>query len=90
ITEKGINNAAITSISGTYSIKVAGPEASLVFSFMGFDSQEVKVSGRTTINIKLIEKTNDLSEVVVVGYGSRKKADLTGAIASMSTENLKE
>ncbi|HMG10835.1 MAG TPA: carboxypeptidase-like regulatory domain-containing protein, partial [Mucilaginibacter sp.] len=90
VTEKGANNAVITSISGDYSIKVAGPGASLVFSFLGFNSQEVKVGDRTTINIKLTEKTNDLSEVVVVGYGSRKKADLTGAIATISSENLKE
>lgn len=90
VTEKGANNAVITSISGDYSIKVAGPGASLVFSFLGFNSQEVKVGDRTTINIKLTEKTNDLSEVVVIGYGSRKKADLTGAIATISSENLKE
>src|SRR5204863_631630 len=69
---------------------VAGPGATLVFSFMGFNGEEIKISGRTNINVKLTEKTNDLSEVVVVGYGSRKKADLTGAIATMSSENLKD
>ncbi|MDB5111427.1 MAG: TonB-dependent receptor plug [Mucilaginibacter sp.] len=90
VTEKGTNNTITTNASGNYTIKVADPNASLVFSFIGFNSTEVKVGSRTTINVSLAEKINDLNEVVVIGYGSRKKSDLTGAVATMSSANLKD
>ncbi|HWZ36086.1 MAG TPA: TonB-dependent receptor plug domain-containing protein, partial [Mucilaginibacter sp.] len=90
VVEKGTTNAVTTSAAGVYSIKVSGSNAILVFSSIGYVPKEVAVGGKTTIDITLSEKMNDLSDVVVIGYGSRKKSDLTGAVATMSAENLKD
>lgn len=90
VAEKGTANVVTTNPSGEYSIKVSGPGAVLVFSFIGFAPKEVTVGNRTTIDVNMVEKVNDLNDVVVVGYGSRKKSDLTGAVATMSAENLKD
>jgi TonB-linked SusC/RagA family outer membrane protein len=90
VMEKGTRNVVTTNTSGGYTIRVSGARATLVFSFIGFASKEVTVGDRTTIDISMSAKVNDLNDVVVVGYGSRKKSDLTGAVATMSSENLKD
>ena len=87
IIEKGTKNSTVTSIDGFYQIKVKA-NATLVFSFMGTKTIEEKLNGRTTINTKLQDETNSLNEVVVVGYGTKSRKDLTGAISSVKGEEL--
>ena len=83
---KGTTSGTITDISGKYSVPVEKGDI-LVFSFVGYQSQEVTVSDQKEINVSLQEESLGLNEVVVVGYGTQKKSDLTGAI---STVNMKE
>jgi len=87
VAEKGTQNATITSMDGDYQIKVK-PNAILVFSYLGTKSKEEKVNNRTLINTKLLDETNSLDEVVVVGYGTKSRKDLTGAISSVKGEEL--
>jgi len=84
---KGTTNGTITDISGKYTISAAGSDV-LVFSFVGYQSQEVTVGDQKTINISLQEESLGLNEVVVVGYGTQKKSDLTGAIASVDMKEM--
>ncbi|WP_207535331.1 SusC/RagA family TonB-linked outer membrane protein [Desertivirga arenae] len=81
---------ATTDIEGKYSIKIADDKGILVFSFVGFVTQEVAVNSKTVINVTLKESASDLNEVVVVGYGERKKATLTGAISTVNVNELKQ
>lgn len=90
IIEKGTENGTITDVNGGYSITVAGPEATLVYSFVGYLPEEVVVGSRTTIDLTLVEDILKLDEVVVVGYGTVKKSDVTGALTSVSSETLEE
>jgi TonB-linked SusC/RagA family outer membrane protein len=83
---KGTSTATSTGFDGEYSIQ-AKPTDVLVFSFIGFKNQEITIANRTQINFALREDLNKLNEVVVVGYGTQKKADLTG---SVSVVNMKE
>lgn len=87
IIEKGTTNGIITDLDGNYTLTVS-PQGTLVFSYVGYLTQEIKVNGKTTINVKLQEDTEMLDEVVVVGYGTMKKSDMTGAITSVNTEDL--
>lgn len=92
VTEKGTKNSVSTNLDGQYVIKVS-ENATLVYSFIGFASQSVAVNGKTSLNIKLSESSEQLEEVVVIGYGSQKKKDLTSSISSVKTkdiENLKQ
>ena len=84
---KGTTNGTITDINGKYSINAAADDV-LVFSFVGYQSQEVTVGNQKTINISLKEESLGLNEVVVVGYGTQKKSDLTGAIASVDMKEM--
>jgi TonB-linked SusC/RagA family outer membrane protein len=86
VVEKGVKpiNGITTNTSGNYSLKVDGSNSTLVFSFVGFESKEVKVGSEITVNVQLTESQNGLNEVVVVGYGTQKKVSLTGAVASIS------
>ncbi|MEN2402903.1 TonB-dependent receptor [Flavobacterium sp. MC2016-06] len=90
IVEKGTKNSASTDFDGQYKIKVSNPKAVLVFSFIGFKSKEVTVEGKTKINVSLSEDSNSLNEVVVIGYGTSKKSDLTGAVSTISGSDLKK
>jgi TonB-dependent starch-binding outer membrane protein SusC len=85
---KGTTNGAQTNFDGTYAIKNVGSTAVLVFSYIGFKTQEINVAGKTTINVVLEEESNKLSEVVVIGYGTVKKKDATGAIDQISSKNF--
>ncbi|MBF4483390.1 TonB-dependent receptor [Flavobacterium sp. CSZ] len=85
--EKGTKNSTVTSIDGEYQIKVK-PDAILVFTFMGTKTTEIPVKNRTTINTKLIDDTNNLDEVVVVGYGTKSRKNITGAISSVKGEEI--
>lgn len=84
---KNSNTGTSTDINGYYSVN-ASNDATLIFSFIGYKTQEVPVRSRNTINIALEEGDTALDEVVVIGYGSVKKRDLTGAVSSLKGEDL--
>lgn len=87
VIEKGTSNGATTDSNGDFHLKVAGSSSVLVFKFIGFQSQEVTVGSKTNINVTLLDDVKNLNEVVVVGYGTQKKRDVTGAVSSV---NMKE
>ena len=89
VMEKGTSNGAITDLDGKYVITVK-PGATLVFSSIGYASQEIVVGQQKTIDVHLSEDAEFLDEVVVVGYGTVKKRDLTGSVASVGGEKLRE
>jgi TonB-dependent starch-binding outer membrane protein SusC len=88
---KGTSKGTITDIDGRYSIQVPSSETSvtLVFTFTGFLRQEIPVNNRSNINIVLVEDVKALEEVVVVGYGTQKRSDISGAVASVSEKDLR-
>ncbi|WP_422356396.1 SusC/RagA family TonB-linked outer membrane protein [Roseivirga pacifica] len=88
VLEKGTQNGVITDIDGKYNLSVSSAEAVVVFSSIGFVAQETQVGNRTTINIALVEDFSDLGEVVVVGYGTEKKVNLSGAVDQVDAEAL--
>ncbi len=88
VMEKGTQNGAVTDLDGNYVITVK-PGATLVFSSIGYATQEVVVGNQTQINVLLKEDTEFLDEVVVVGYGTMKKSDLAGASVSMKEDAIK-
>ncbi|MBR0334919.1 MAG: TonB-dependent receptor [Bacteroidales bacterium] len=85
---KGGSTGVITDIDGKYTISGVLPSDVLVFSFLGYTSQEVKVGNQKVINVTLMEDAKDLEEVVLVGYGVQKKSDLTGSVGSVSMEKM--
>lgn len=87
VLEKGTSNGAITNLDGECKLTVS-PEATLVISYIGYKKQEILVADRTMINVILKEDTEQLDEVVVVGYGVQKKSSLTGAVASVSSKEI--
>lgn len=87
VTIKGTTTSSITDVNGRYNIE-ADANATLVFSFIGRESQEVALNGRTTLNIKLLPSAKDLNEVVVIGYGTRQVKDVTGAITSVKADKF--
>lgn len=88
ILEKNTNNGTVTDLDGNYELTVASPEAILVFSFVGFESQEIVVGGRSTVDVTLTEGAHGLDEVVIIGYGTQRERDLTSAITTVSTDEL--
>ena len=92
VQEKGTSNGAITDIDGKFSVKLS-PEATgggkiLIFSYIGYKTQEVSLDGRTDIQVTMSEDTEQLEEVVVVGYGVQKKSSLTASVASVSNKEI--
>lgn len=85
---KGTTNGSITGIDGDYTLTNVKASDVLVISYIGYLTQEVKVGNQTAINVTLKEDTKTLEEVVVIGYGSVKKKDLTGSVATVSSETL--
>ncbi|WP_420385784.1 SusC/RagA family TonB-linked outer membrane protein [Roseivirga sp.] len=88
VREKNTNNGITTDIDGRYRLEVASNESVLVFSFVGFVTQEVVVGNQTTINITLAPNISELGEIVVVGYGSQEQKDLTSSISTIKTEEI--
>jgi TonB-linked SusC/RagA family outer membrane protein len=86
---KGTSQGAITDIAGKYSISNVGRNATLVFSFIGYVSQEIAIGNRTVIDVALSGVVTDLDEVVVVGYSTQKRANVVGSVTSLSGESLK-
>ena len=89
ILENGTTNGCITDLNGNYSIQVQNSNATLTVSFVGYKTQTIKVNGRNQINIRMQEDLKVLDEVVVVGYGVQRKSDLTGAVASVNSDDIK-
>jgi TonB-linked SusC/RagA family outer membrane protein len=87
VSVKGTTNGTTTNADGAYNLNVSSG-ATLVFSFVGFTSQSILVGTQTTIDVKLVADVKSLSEVVVVGYGTQLKQDLTGNIASVSGKEI--
>lgn len=79
----------ITDIDGKYSLEIPSGNSVLVFSYIGYSTQEVKVSNRSVVDIVLKDDMQALEEVVVVGYGTMKKSDLTGSVSSITSDNFK-
>ncbi|HMG06935.1 MAG TPA: TonB-dependent receptor plug domain-containing protein, partial [Mucilaginibacter sp.] len=86
---KGTTSGVVTDASGKFSLRVPG-DGTLVFSFIGFVSQEVAVNNRTVLTVKLAEENKALNEVVVIGYGTAKRKDLTGAVSSIDNKTIKD
>jgi TonB-linked SusC/RagA family outer membrane protein len=83
---KGTVLGALTGLDGKYSLTVSDPNAVLIFSFIGYNTLEQPVSGRATINVALTSATKALEEVIVTGYGTQKKSDLTGSVVRVSMD----
>ncbi len=87
VVEKGTTNGTATDFDGNYTLNV-GANATLVFSFIGYQTQEVAVGSRSTVNITMALDITELSEIVVIGYGEVEKDDATGAISSVTSEEF--
>lgn len=87
VAEKGTTNGAITDVDGKYSLTVR-PTSTLRFSFISYKTQEVKVDGRKTINIRMEDDVQALNEVVVIGYGTLDKKELTSAVSHISSKDF--
>lgn len=88
ILEKGTTNGCITNFDGEYTLSVRGTNAVLVVSYMGYKTQEITVGNNRNITITMQEDTELLDEVVVIGYGTQRKGDVTSAIASVKAEDF--
>lgn len=88
IMEKGTSNGVISDLDGKFSIRVSSPDAVLVISNVGYLTKEVKVGGREHISIKLEEDRKTLDEVVVVGYGTQKKVNMTGSVSAVNVAEM--
>ena len=88
ITEKGTRNGTSTGADGSFTLNVASERSVLVFSYIGYTDQEQRVGSNTSLTVSLTQSNRDLGEVVVVGYGTRRKESLTGAISSVTSKDL--
>ncbi|MBO0324072.1 TonB-dependent receptor [Muricauda sp. CAU 1633] len=88
IVQRGTTNGVVSDFDGNYSIQLIDGDDVLVFSFIGFQRAEVTVGNQTTINVVLEEDSQQLDEVIVVGYGTQKKSDLTGSLVRVDAEDL--
>ena len=89
VMEKGTTNGTITGIDGDFSLNMS-PNGTLVVSFVGYKTQEVQVKGQKQLQVVLSEDAEMLDEVVVIGYGTMKKSDLTGAVSSIGNKDIKD
>jgi TonB-linked SusC/RagA family outer membrane protein len=86
---KGSSTGTVTDLDGNYSLSVPGPTAVLTFSYTGYGVQEVTVGNKSQVDVSMVAGT-DLDEIVVIGYGSVKKSDVTGAVSSISADDYKD
>lgn len=87
---KGTTSGTITNVEGQYSLSVSGSAQTIVFSSVGYETDEEEINNRSTIDMTLMPDIQSLSEVVVVGYGTQEKRDVTAAIGSVSEQEIKE
>ena len=85
---KGTNKGVNSDLNGNYTVIVPNSKAILLFSFVGYLSKEVCVGSQTKLDVTLLQDLKNLSEVVVIGYGSIKKSDLTGSVKSVKSESF--
>ncbi len=85
---KGTTRGTVTGVDGSYSINIPSLQDTLLFSFVGYENVEVPVAGRTAVNVSMRESDLLLQEMVVIGYGTVRKSDLTGSVAVVSSEDL--
>lgn len=88
VIEQGTNTGGVTDLDGNFTITLTGNSKKLKISYVGMKPQVVSVAGKSTINVKLEDDSNSLNDVVVIGYGSVKKKDLTGSVATVNSETL--
>ncbi len=88
VLSKGTSNATITDLDGKYSITVSNDVTTLVFSFMGMEKQEIEIGSQTEINVVLLTNAQELGDVLVIGYGTQKKSDRTGAVSQVGDDDL--
>jgi TonB-linked SusC/RagA family outer membrane protein len=86
---KGATTGTISDVDGKFTIQVLSKEAVLVFTSVGYKSQQIAVGGNTQLNVSLVQEITELEQIVVVGYGTQRKKDLTGSIALVSTKDIK-
>ena len=90
VKEKGTSNTTVTDVNGSFSLGIANAKAVLQLSYLGYVTQEIEVGNQTNLQITLTEDTKLLDEVVVIGYGTVKKSDLTGSVASVSAKQFRD
>lgn len=88
VTQKGTSKATVTDLNGAFTLDVSDERAVLSVSFIGFATQEVTVGTRRVFNITLEESASEMEEVVVIGYGTQRKGDVTGALVSVSEKSI--
>lgn len=86
---KGTMQGTVTDANGVFALTVPDANATLIFSYIGFETQNADLQGRNKIDIQLISLAKNLDEIVVIGYGTQKKADITGAISTVKPDKLK-
>jgi hypothetical protein len=87
---KGTSVGTVTDLNGDYTLRAPNENSVLVFSFIGFESIERAIGGNSNINISMVPDIKSLDEIVVIGYGTQKRSDLTGAVGSVDVETLRE
>jgi len=87
---KGTTTGVITDVDGNYTLSNVSETSILVYSFVGMRTNEIKSSGKTVINVVMEDETIGLEEVVAIGYGTRKRSDVTGSVSSMKSEDIKK
>ena len=90
ILEKGTNNGTVSDANGNYKLNVSSSNAILVFSFVGAETKEVMVGDQSEISVSLAASSVSLSEIVVIGYGTQKRSDVTGSISSLKSESFNQ
>src|SRR5690606_33365361 len=88
VSVKNTTHTAATDGNGNYTLNLSTSSAVLIFKYIGYATQEIPLNGRTTLDVVLEAEDKTLSEVVVIGYGSLRKSDLTGSVASIKAEDL--
>ena len=88
VIEKGTQNGGVTDFDGNFTINLKGSGHVVVVSYIGMKTKEVNVSGKSQVNVTLEDDATTLNDVVVIGYGSVKKKDLTGSVSTVNSETL--
>ena len=87
---KGTSTSTVSTADGSFQITAPGPRSVLIVSYVGLASQEVAISNRQVVNVSLSPDAKALDEVVMIGYGTTKKSDVTGALTKISAETIRE
>ena len=90
VSVKGTSSGAVTGTQGEFAVSVTASNTVLIFSYVGFTEKEESIKGRSVVNVSLLPNVTDLNEVIVIGYGTQKKRDVTGAISSISAKTIEE